>query len=59
MKRGVSENKGRMLGLSRTPSYVAGNRFGCEGEISIPKEEGWNHLAYAIYTNSGVDVYKR
>lgn len=32
---------GRVLGLSRTPNYIAGNRFGIEGEIQIPKEGGW------------------
>lgn len=59
VSRGVSANKGRVLGLSRTPSYVAGNRFSIEGEIPIPKEQGWNHFAHAIYQNSGIDVYKR
>lgn len=59
MNKGVSANKGRMLGLSRTPSYVAGNRFGVEGEISIPKDGGWNHLAQAIYNSSGIDIFKR
>lgn len=57
--KGVSANKGRVLGLSRTPSYVAGNRFGVSGEISIPQANGWNHLAEAIYNASGVDIYKR
>ena len=57
--KGISENRGRVLGLSRTPSYVAGNRFGMEGEISIPKEQGWNYLAHAIYQSCGIDVYKR
>lgn len=59
MKRGISENKGRVLGLSRTPSYVAGNRFGCEGEISIPKQDGWNYLAHALHTSCGIDVFRR
>lgn len=57
--KGVSANKGRMLGLSRTPSYVAGNRYRIEGEIPIPLEDGWNHFAQALYQASGVDVYKR
>lgn len=57
--RGISQNKGRVLGVSRTPSYVAGNRFGMQGEIPIPVEQGWNHLAHALYTASGIDVYTR
>ena len=56
---GISENRGRVMGVSRTPSYVAGNRFGMEGEISIPKEQGWNYLAHAINQSCGIDVYKR
>lgn len=59
VKKGISENKGRIMGLSRTPGYVAGNRFGMEGEISIPKQDGWNYLAHAIYNASGIDIYKR
>lgn len=57
--KGVSANKGRILGLSRTPSYVAGNRYGVEGEVPIPKESGWNHFAQALYQSSGVDIFKR
>ena len=57
--KGVSANKGRVLGLSRTPSYVAGNRYGLNGEIAIPKEQGWNYLADAIFKSSSVDVYTR
>lgn len=57
--KGVSANKGRVLGLSRTPSYVAGNRYGLNGEIAIPKEQGWNYLADAIFKSSAVDVYTR
>lgn len=57
--KGISSNKGRTLGLSRTTSYVAGNRYGILGEISLPQQDGWNHLANAIYSSSGVDVFKR
>lgn len=57
--RGINANKGRVLGLSRTTFYVAGNRYGIVGEIPIPQQDGWNHLANAIYGSSGVDVYKR
>ena len=56
---GISANKGRILGLERTPGYVAGNRFGCKGEISIPKEQCWNYLADCIYKSSGIDVYNK
>jgi len=59
ISKGVSANKGRVLGLSRTPSYVAGNRFGIEGEVAIPKEHCWNYFAQALYTSAGIDVYKR
>lgn len=57
--KGISANKGRVMGLSRTPSYVAGNRFGVVGEISIPKEQGWNYFAHSIYQSCGVDLYNR
>lgn len=59
MQRAVSANKGRMLGLSRTPSYTAGNRYNLTGEISIPKAQGWNHLAHALYQSKGIDLYNR
>ncbi len=59
MARGVSANKGRVMGVSRTPSYVAGNRFGVNGEISIPKEQGWNYLADAIYKSCGANFFNQ
>lgn len=61
MNRAVSQNKGRVLGLSRTPSYVAGNRFGLSGEAPIPAppEKGWNVFAHALYTAKGIDLYNR
>lgn len=55
--RGVSKNVGRVLGMTRTFSYVAGNRYGVENEIQIPKEGGWNEMAKAIYNACGVNVY--
>jgi len=58
MTRGVSANKGRVLGMSRTPSYVAGNRFGVVGEFPIPKVGGWNYFADAIYQASSINVFK-
>lgn len=57
MSKGISSNKGRMLGLTRTPSYVAGNRFGAVGEVPIPLVDGWNHFAHAIYQTSGLALY--
>lgn len=61
MARGVSQNKGRVLALSRTPAYTAGNRFGITGEISIPAPpaNGWNYFAEALYKASGIDLYTR
>jgi len=61
MSRAVSQNKGHVLGLSRTPAYVAGNRFGISGEISIPAppEKGWNALAYALHQATGIDIFNR
>lgn len=59
MNKGVSANKGRVLSVSRTPAYVAGNRYGLTADIPMPKDGGWNHLAHAIYSSSGVDVFNR
>jgi hypothetical protein len=61
MTRAVSQNKGRVIGLSRTPGYVAGNRYGVVGELSIPPipANGWNIVAHAIYQASGADVFTR
>jgi hypothetical protein len=57
--KATSANQGRLLGLSRTPGYVSGNRYGMEGVIPLPKEKGWNQLAHAIYTSCGIDLYNR
>lgn len=59
MNMGVSNNAGRVLALTRTPSYVAGNRFNVINDINLPRENGWNLLAHEIYTSSGVDTYNR
>lgn len=59
LSRAVSANRGRVLAVDRTPGYVAGNRYGLTGEISIPPVGGWNYLADAIYKRSGIDVYNR
>lgn len=59
--RAMSQNKGRVLGLSRTPAYTAGNRFGMLGElpIPVPPANGWNAFAETLYKTSGIDVYTR
>lgn len=61
LSKAMFQNKGRMLGLSRTPNYVAGNRFGITGEVSIPTppENGWNAFANAIYQKTGIDLFNR
>jgi len=59
LSQGISGNKGRILGVERTPGYVAGNRFGMKGEISIPKDHCWNYLAEQIYKSCGIDVYNK
>lgn len=61
MTKGVSQNKGRVLAVSRTPSYTAGNRFGMVGELPIPgpPANGWNSFAEVLYKTSGIDVYTR
>lgn len=59
--RAVSQNKGRVLAVSRTPSYTAGNRFGIVGELPLaaPPHNAWNNLAEALYKTSGIDLYTR
>jgi AAA domain len=61
LSKAISQNKGRMLGLSRTPSYVAGNRFGISGEVAIPAppNNGWNALAHAVHAQTGIDIFNR
>ena len=59
MNRGISANQGRVLGVDRTPGYVAGNRYGLTGQIQIPPRGGWNALAHAVWSASGVDIFNR
>lgn len=56
MTKAVSKNQGRVLGVSRTPAYNAGNRYGMEGEILISKHNGWNNFATALYNVSGINL---
>jgi len=61
VSKGVSQNKGHVLGCARTPSYTAGNRFGITQEINLPAppNNSWNALAHAVYSVSGIDVFNR
>lgn len=61
LSKAISQNKGRVLGVSRTPGYVAGNRYNIVGEIPIPPPpaNGWNYLANAIYNSTGNDFFTR
>jgi hypothetical protein len=61
MNKAVSQNKGRVLAVSRTPTYLAGNRFGMVGELPIPAPPacGWNTLAHELHRQTGIDVFNR
>jgi hypothetical protein len=61
LTKAMSQNKGRVLGMSRTPSYMAGNRFAINGEVPIPPPpaNGWNTFAHAVHQASGIDVFTR
>lgn len=67
MVKAMSQGKGRVLGLSRTPAYLAGNRFGISGEIAIPApppnngsgKDGWNAFANELYKSRGIDIFNR
>ena len=48
VQRAISANQGRQLAVSRTPAWVAGNRYGLNGVIPIPEQNGWQALAMAI-----------
>jgi hypothetical protein len=59
MNKGVSAGQGRILAVNRAPGYVAKNRFELTSNIPLPKDQGWNHLAAAIYQAKGLDFYNR
>lgn len=66
MVKAMSQGKGRVLGLSRTPAYLAGNRFGISGEVPIPAppadgsgKDGWNTFANELYKSRGIDIFNR
>lgn len=67
LSRGISKNQGRVMAVSRTPAYTAGNRFGMVGEIPIAPPEvgsGWNCFAHALHESTSkrgnpIDVFTR
>lgn len=59
LNKAVSQGAGRVLAVDRTPSWVAGNRYGLSGIIPIPPENGWNKIALAIYNQKGLDYFNR
>lgn len=59
LAKATSMNRGRVLGVDRTPGYVAGNRYGITGTIPIPPENGWNYLANAVWHSKGIDIFNR
>lgn len=59
MNRAISQNQGRMLGIDRSPSWVAKNRYGITGTLAIPPVTGWNVLANEIFQASKIDVFNR
>jgi hypothetical protein len=52
VQKGISQQKGRLLGVNRTPSYIAKNRYNITEEVSIPYAAGWNALAKAMYEST-------
>jgi len=61
MARAISLGQGRVLGVERTPSYVAGNRYGMRGTIALPAPPAcaWNQLAGNLHQAAGIDVWNR
>lgn len=68
LNKGHSQNMGRVLAVDRTPSWIAGNRYGLSGTVRIPPPEpgklainSWNALADAIWnsTQGKIDVWNR
>jgi hypothetical protein len=49
------------MAISRTPAYVAGNRFGMLGELPLPAppQNAWNVLAQALHATTGIDIFTR
>ncbi len=59
VNKAVSANQGRILGVTRTPGYVAGNRYGMVNLIPVPRMEGWNSIAHEVYNSCGQDFFNR
>ncbi len=67
LNKGISANQGRQLAVDRTPSWVAGNRWGLTGLIPIPDPNAnpppplgvWNSIAAPIFASAGLDLFNR
>jgi hypothetical protein len=72
IQQATSMNQGRVAGVVRKPSYVAGNRFGISGEIPLPTApqgtpsnliagHSWNQIANAVNVATGgaIDLFNR
>lgn len=68
LNQGKSQNQGRVLAVDRTPSWIAGNRYGMSGVIPIPPPQpgtiavdSWNAIANGIWqaTQGRIDVWNR
>ena len=57
IKLAISADEGRIMGVQRTPGYVAGNRYGLTETLQIPQEDGWQVLAQAIFDSKGLDYF--
>lgn len=57
--KGLSTGEGRQLAVSRSPNYVAGNRYGLSKPINIPEKNGWNSVAQAIQDSKGLDFFNK
>ena len=59
----VSRGQGRVLAVERSPSYIAGNRYGMRGTIPLPMPpaNSWNAFAKGLYdaTGSRIDIFNR
>jgi hypothetical protein len=56
LAKATTMNQGRVMGVSRTPGYVAGNRYGLSGTIPLPEMGGWNNVARRIWEARGIDI---
>lgn len=65
LNKGISAGQGRQLAVERTPSWVAGNRWGLKGLIPIPDPTTnppsgvWNAVALPIFNSVGLDLFNK